>query len=154
MLYFWLDNLHSLKFLCPIYIVLFLFVCGQVPDQKDKVKMQHDYNTEYNKEKLNSYHDSCVQAAKVWLDINGLTNLINRFEIEQKEQTEIDHSLNYSLGNFNVAKISSSPLKFSVTYSNKSTNATFLISWIVDFSVHRVYANPNKYGYDREGVPF
>lgn len=101
-----------------------------------------------------SYNDSCIFAAKLWLTKNNLPDLIERFENEQKEKSEIDHTLNYSPGGFVVSEISSTPLKFSVSYHNSSTDASFVITWVVDFAAHRVYANPNEYGYDKEGVAF
>lgn len=100
------------------------------------------------------YADSAISAAKRWLVVNKLPNLIPRFEEEQKEKAEIDHSLNYSPGYFLTEKISTIPLKLKVSYVNSSTNSIFIISWIADFSVHRIYANPNEYGYDKEGVQF
>lgn len=143
-----------IAFLLTFVLLSFLFSCSKTSVQKDSFAIKKLKQSPAKQENLSNFRDSCIQAAKLWLTKNDLSNLIDKFESDQKEQSEIDHSINYSVGNFDVAEISSSPLKFSVSYSNSSTNAKFVISWIVDFTVHRVYANPNEYGYDREGIPF
>jgi hypothetical protein len=118
--------------------------------KKDPIKLSASSSNNF----ISTYSDSCIQAARLWLQKNDLSNLIGMFENDQKEKSKINHSINYAPGKFIIVEISSSPLKYSVSYSNTSTSANFVVSWTVDFSTHRVYANPNEYGYDKEGIPF
>ena len=144
----------SISFFLAFSLLSFLFSCSKPSEQKDSIGTKQLKQSPASHKNLSNYSDSCIQAAKLWLQKNDLADLLDKFEKDQREQSEIDHSINYSTGNFIVAEISSSPLKYSVSYRNTSTNATFVISWIVDFSVRRIYANQNEYGYDKEGVSF
>jgi hypothetical protein len=154
-----IPNRHfQYNFICLGLFVVTIFLgsifCGKSSDTKNRSSNDHSQTSSINKDLGSDYRDSCIRAAQLWLDKKDLTDFIDRFEKEQKECSEIDHSINYRPGNFNVAEISLSPLKYSVSYRNNATNAGFVISWIVDFTVRRVYANPNEYGYDKEGVSF
>lgn len=143
-----------ISFLLLFTCLLFLFSCNKIPEQKSSNPTNQIKQSLEKQQNLSNYRDTCIQVAKLWLKKNDLENLIDKFESEQKDQSKIDHSINYSIGKFNVSEISSSSQKYSVSYSNASTNATFVISWVVDFAERRVYANPNEYGYDKTGVAF